>query len=168
MLFGTGVVYGVVAVTVAVMLGTAAMLKRVPKHRWMRLAGVITSVVLGLAALVLLMFASHVVVVSAEMQLSEMRVIGTATIHIGDRDVELSAHGSGVTLILNASARPLEVQAFVYGDLPPGALPPPDAAIDPHSVYALHANLDFLGPSNHPPSSVATKGPGKVMYWLTW
>lgn len=168
MVFGNGVVYGVVAVTVAVMLGTGSMFKRVPKRRWLRLAGVIASVVLGLATLVLLMFASHVVRVSANMQISEARVIGTATVHSGERDVELVAHGSGVTLILNESDRPLEVQAFVYGDLPKGALVPPDAAIEPHSAYTLHANLEYLGPSQHPPSSIATKGGGKIQYWLTW
>lgn len=168
MMFGSGVVYGIVAVTVAVMLGTGAMFKRAPKRRWVRLAGVIASVVLGLATLALLMFASHVVRVSADLQISEDRVIGTATIHSGERDVELVAHGSGVTLILNESDRPLEVQVFVYGDLQPGPMTPAGAAIEPHSAYTLHANLDYLGPSQRPPSSLATRGPGKVKYWLTW
>ncbi len=161
-------VFVVVGVTAAVMLGTAAMFKRVPKRRWLRLVGVLASVVLGLAMLGLLMFASHVVRVSADLHISEARVIGTAMVRSGGRDVELVAHGSGVTVILNESDRPLEVQAFIYGDLQPGAMAPPDVAIEPHSAYSLHANLDYLGPSQHPPSSIATNGPGKVQYWLTW
>jgi hypothetical protein len=168
MVFGDGAVYLVVSVTIAVMLGTGAMFKRVPKRRWIRLAGVITSAVLGVATLALLMFASHVVLVSADMQISEARVIGTATVHTGDRDVELVARGSRVTLVLNESDRALEVKVFVYGDLQPGQLAPPDVAIEPHSAHTVYANLDYLGPGHRPPSSIATNGPGKVQYWLTW
>jgi hypothetical protein len=169
MMFGSGLVYGVVGVTAAVILGTAAMFKGVTKWPRLRLAGVIASVVLGVATLVLLMFASHVVRVSADLRISEARVIGTATVHSGDRDVELVAHGSGVTLILNESDRPLDVKAFIYGDLQPGVMVAPDEAIEPHSAYTLHANLDYLGPSQRPPSSITTNGPGgKVQYWLTW
>jgi hypothetical protein len=168
MVFGDGVVYVVVGVTVAVMLGTGSMFKRVPKRRWIRLAAVITSAVLGVMTLALLMFASHVVLVSADMQISEARVIGTATVHTGDHDVELVSHGSGVTLILNEPDRALEVRTFVYGDLQPGQLAPPDVAMEPHSTHTVHANLEYLGPAQRPPSSIATNGPGKVQYWLTW
>lgn len=168
MMFGSGVVYGGVAVAVVLALATSAMFRRPPKRRGLRTAGVVASVALGAAVLVVLMFASHVVRIAPDRTVSEARVIGTATVHAGDRDIELAAHGSGVTLVLNESDRPLKVVAFVYGELAPGQIVAPETAIEAHSAYTLHANLDDIGPSSPPPSEVTTNGPAKVRYWLTW
>lgn len=168
MMFGNGLVMGLVALAVIAGLATSAMFRRPPKRRWLRTGSVIASAVLGLAVLALLVFASHVVVIEADMSTHEERVIGTATISTGGHDVELTAHGSGVTLVLNESDRPLKVIAVVYGELAPGQIVAPETEIAARSAYTLHGNLDDIGPAHPPPDSMRTNGPAKVRYWLTW
>ncbi|MBL0216785.1 MAG: hypothetical protein IPQ07_23255 [Myxococcales bacterium] len=168
MLVSSVVVYGAIAIVALVVLGTVILFKWGPRRSWIHWAAAAASAVLGSALFLGLAAASHVVRVTSELEIEEGRVIGSATEVVGGHDVELVAHGSGVTLILNGSERELEVRTLVYGDLAPNTMVPPDALIDPFSVYTLHANLDYLGPDHRPPDSVSTKGGGKVQYWLTW
>ena len=124
--------------------------------------------ILGIPTFAVLAMASHVIRVTDALEVREARVLGTATERFGDKEVELVAHGSGVTLILNESDRPLRVETRVHGELPPHTPVPPDATIDPHSVYALHSNVDYIGPDADPPDTVRTNGGGVIKYWLTW
>jgi hypothetical protein len=160
-------------VTLLVMSGIAvlaavALFRRPPPRRWFHWATGGVALVLSLGTLVVLMFASHVVRVRADGSIQEQRLIGTATEIIDGREIEITARGSGMTVVLNEMGRGLQIRTLVYGDLAPKAMVPPDAYVEPHSAYSFHGNIDYLGPGQRPPSSVATKGGGKVKYWLTW
>jgi hypothetical protein len=167
-MFSEGAVYGAIVVVAVAVLGTLALFRWGLQRRWFHWLAVGGTSVLSLGTFVVLMAASHVVRIASDHAVEKGRVIGTATMRSGDHDVEIAAHGSGVTLIVNESVRPLEVRTLVYGELAPRTLVPPDVAVDAHSAYTLHANLDYIGPDHAPPSSVSTQGGGKVQYWLTW
>ncbi len=168
MLLPESAVYLLIGIAAAVVLGTVVLFKRSPERGKLHWTAVGVSVVVAGGLAITLMAASHVVRISATMQVSQARVLGTATVQLGEHDVEITGHGSGITLILNESDRTLEVQTLVYGELAPKTLVPPDVSVDPHSAYTLHANVDHIGPTDRPPSSVSTKGGGQVKYWLTW
>ena len=152
---------------IAILAAVALFRREGPRRRshWV-IAGV--AGVLSAGTFVLLMFASHVVRVRADGSITEQRVFGTATETFDGHDVEITAHGSGVTIVLNETDHALEIQTIVYGELPPKTMVPPDAHVEPHAAYSFHGNLDYLGPQQRPPSSTSTKGGGKVKYWLTW
>jgi hypothetical protein len=125
-------------------------------------------VVLGAATFVLLAASSHVVRVSPDLEISKGRLIGTATVHVGDHDVEVTARGSGVTVVINETALPMRVESLVYGELRVGTFVPPDVAIPPKSTYSVHSSINYVGPWDAPPDSVKTKSGGKLEFWLTW
>ncbi len=168
MLLPEPAIYVLIGIAAAVVLGTVVLFKRTPTRGKLHWVAVGISVVVAGGVAVTLMAASHVVRISAGLTVTEARVIGTASLQLDDHEVEITGHGSGITVILNESDRTLEVHTLVYGELPPKTLVPPDVTVAPHGSYTLHANLDYVGPNQGPPSSVSTKGGGKVNYWLTW
>lgn len=160
-------------VTLLVMSGIAvlaavALFRRPPPRRWFDWVAGGVALVTSLGTLVVLVFASHVVRVRADGSIQEQRLIGTATEILDGREIEITAHGSGMTVVLNETNHALEIRTLVYGDLAPKAMVPPDAHVEPHAAYSFHGNIDYLGPAQRPPSSVSTKSGGKVKYWLTW
>ena len=167
MVFGSVMVGVIVGIAAAAILGAVALWRRGTKSRWQLWGATALAAVLGLAGAIVLMGASHVVRVHPDMTTTEERLLGSTTEHIGGKDVELSGFGSKTTVIVNESDRALEVRALVYGELSPGAMVPPDVTIAPHSAHKLHASVDYIGPGNAP-SSVSTKGGGKLKFWLTW
>ena len=168
MVFGSVTVVVLVGIAGAAVLGAVAAWKRDVKSRGLRWGVTGAAAALGLVAAIVLMGASHLVRVRRDMTTVEQRLLGSTTETIDGREVEISSHGSGMTVIVNESDRVLDLRTLVYGELAPGAMVPPDETVAPRSVFNLHANLDYVGPNDRPPSSISTKGGGKVKHWLTW
>src|SRR5262245_30292311 len=131
MVLSSGMIIAIVAIAGVAVAGAVFAWKRAlpGKIKWP-----VTAVggLLGLGAAIVLMGASHLVRVGADMQISTARLLGSTTVSIDGHDVDISSHGSGVTVIVNESSRELAVQTLVYGELSPGAMVPPDATIAPH------------------------------------
>lgn len=164
----------VYALAGAALIGTAVtiVLFLVRVARWMRWIGpTLLAASAGLIG-VLFWFGTQVVEVSndgAGATIRKLVLVGSKTMTLGGKPVELSTQGRSETIIVNDSDRTLQLSTHSYASSPTElATETEPQEIAPHSVYLHGHEIDFFGPANAPPDHVESRASSETMYWLTW
>ncbi|MCX5743120.1 MAG: hypothetical protein NT062_11570 [Proteobacteria bacterium] len=140
-----------------------------PKRRPVKIGG---GVALGLAAVggvaYLAMFTAVVRVVheGPAVAMHKYFMIGSTSVPIDGKAVELEAHNSGTVIVNETSDLVVSVDVRTYGASSSGS--PTGVSVGPNAVGYYSASITNYGPDDPLPSSVSSKSSSAVRSWLNW